>query len=531
MPSYVIYARKSTESDDQQVLSIESQIREMQLLAQRHSVAASEILKETRSAKEPGRPVFGDLMRRVRRGEVNGILCWKMDRLARNHYDTGQVLQALADKKLERIVTADGVKTSDSNDRLLGTFEFALATKYIDDLRQNVQRGNRARFEKGWPNYRPPTGYLEERATKTIVRDPERFDLIRRAWDLAVTGNYRPAQLLSILNDQWGYLSRKTKRKGGGPMQLSGLYHLLGNPFYMGVIRLKSGQTYKGAHEPMVSPAEFDRVQSLLGRPARPRPWRHEFAYSGLLRCATCKRPLIGEQHTKPSGKRFIYYRCHPLTGDPKCGEPAVPERVLDERLLADLKHVQLSSEASAWIGDNLRTSFSGQISQLQAAEVSRRKALDQTKTEAKKLLDLSLRSLIDDATFAARHAELRDRQARLEVELEQPRETPEQLLRRVDSVLAFSQKAPETFISGTAVQRRQIVAALCSNPEVRAKELLYKAKKPFSLLSNGTSSSLWCTIVEDLRTWVLEESQECWIPSLGAEPVADIMTENAYAA
>src|SRR5438093_553584 len=81
------------------------------------------------------RAVFGALMRRIRRGEVNGILCWKMDRLARNHYDTGQVLQALADQRLERIITSDGVKTSDSNDRLLGTFEFALATKYIDDLR------------------------------------------------------------------------------------------------------------------------------------------------------------------------------------------------------------------------------------------------------------------------------------------------------------------------------------------------------------------------------------------------------------
>ena len=66
-------------------------------------------------------------MQRVRRGQIQGILTWKMDRLARNHLDTGKVLQALADQKLERIITSDGVKTSNSNDRLLGTFEFALA--------------------------------------------------------------------------------------------------------------------------------------------------------------------------------------------------------------------------------------------------------------------------------------------------------------------------------------------------------------------------------------------------------------------
>jgi hypothetical protein len=314
-------------------------------------------------------------------------------------------------------------------------------------------------------------------------------------------------------------------------MLLSGLYRLLGNPFYMGIIRLKSGQTYKGAHQPMVSPAEFDRVQVLLGRPAKPRPWRHEFAYSGLLRCASCKRPLIGEVHIKRSGKRFVYYRCHALTGAPRCGEPAMPERALDDRLLADLKRVQISQDAAAWIRDNLRVSLSGELSELDLAGESRRRALAQVKTEAQKLLDLSLRGLIDDQVFAARHAEIRDRQTRLEVEIEEPHQTAEQLLARVESVLAFSQKAPETFISGTPVQRRQIVAAVCSNPEVRAKELLYKAKKPFSLLSNGTSSSLWCTISEDVRTWLLEESQEYWIPSLGAKPAANIMTEYEYAA
>lgn len=530
MSSYVIYARKSTESEDQQVLSIESQVREMRALAARHQIGVGEILTESRSAKAPGRPIFGALMRRVRKGEIRGIVCWKMDRLARNHYDTGQVLQALADRKLERIITSDGVKTSDSNDRLLGTFEFALATKYIDDLRQNVLRGNRARFERGWPNFRPVTGYLEDRASKTIIRDPDRFDLIRRVWDLALSGTTRPSQILPLLNDRWGYRGRETKRRGGKPMTPSGLYHLLGNPFYMGVIRLKSGQSYKGAHEPMVTPAEFDLVQEMLGRPTKPRPSRHEFAYSGLLRCAACQRPLIGEQHVKRSGKRFVYYRCHHRVG-PKCGEPAVPERLLDARVLADLRRMQLSEEATEWIKDNLRASISGEISEMQLAVESRRRALQQAKTEAQKLLDLSLRGLLDDETFAARHAQLREQQTRLEVELDQPGETTEQRIAKIESVLAFAQKAPDVFVSGNAVQRRQIVGAVCSNPEVRGKELLYKAKKPFSLLRNGTSSSLWCTIVEDLRTWLLEESQECWIPSLDTRLADNIATEDDHAA
>src|SRR5262245_32704593 len=104
---YVIYARKSTESEDRQVLSIESQITELKKLAARESVPVAEILTEMKSAKAPGRPVFSGLMRRVEAGQVNGVLSWKMDRLARNHFDTGRVLQSLADGLLERVITID----------------------------------------------------------------------------------------------------------------------------------------------------------------------------------------------------------------------------------------------------------------------------------------------------------------------------------------------------------------------------------------------------------------------------------------
>ena len=156
MGPYVIYARKSTESEDKQILSIDSQVAELEKIALHHEVAIAEVLTESRSAKAPGRPVFGRLMDRVYAGTIGGILAWKMDRLARNHYDTGLLLQALAGGQLERIITSDGVKTSSSNDRLMGTMDLALATTFIDDLRANVKRGNRMRFERGWPNF-PPT--------------------------------------------------------------------------------------------------------------------------------------------------------------------------------------------------------------------------------------------------------------------------------------------------------------------------------------------------------------------------------------
>jgi len=438
-----------------------------------------------------------------------------MDRLARNPFDAGLVLQAQLDGKLQRIITSDGVKTSDGNDRLLGTFEFALATKFIDDLKQNVRRGNRARFGQGWPNFRPPSGYLEDHLKKTVVNDEQRYRLVRRAWDLLLTGTMRPAQILKILNDKWGYRSRKTKVRGGIPMTLSGLYGLFANPYYKGIIQLESGESWKGAHDPMVTEEEWNRAQEILGRPGRARPVHHDFTFAGLMRCASCGRALVGEQHLKPSGKRYVYYRCHRGLAEQNCTEPALPEEHLRNQLADDLRRIRLSDEAAAWIKENVGRSLQSEVAHAQTARTSLESALAQTDKEEEVLLDLRLREAINDATFSRRQASIQDRRAHLQVRLEQPAQKPEQLLERLDRALEFAVSAPEAFRAGTRVQQRQIVEAVGSNYRVSGKKALYEAKKPFSLFEGRTSSSLWCAVAKDLRTWLLTDTAS-YLPQTG---------------
>ena len=499
--SYVIYARKSSESEDRQVLSIESQIHELKSLALRHNVGVADVLTEAKSAKAPGRPVFNDLMRRIRRGNVQGVLCWKMDRLARNPFDAGLVLQAQLDGKLQRIITSDGVKTTDGNDRLLGTFEFALATKYIDDLRANVKRGNRTRLLNGWPTTRPPVGYLEERQGETvvIVKDPDRFDLIRRLWDLILTGTVRPSRALQILNEEWGYRSRKTKNQGGNPMSMSGLYGLLANPFYKGINwRRGTGESYVGKHEPMVTPEEFARVQEVLGRKARARPVDHDFTFSGLLHCSSCGRALVGEQHVKRTGKRYVYYRCHRRRPGEKCSEPTLPEQALRDQFAADLRRMSISKDAADWVRDNLGRTLTNEMDQLQATKESVEKAIEQATKEEDTLITLRVRGSIDDEAFDRRRAAIQDHKAHLQLKLGRPMTSAADLLARLDRALNFSQSAAETFENGTSVQQRQIMESLGSNFRVTNRKALYIANKPFSFFEKSTASSLW---------WATEES------------------------
>ena len=82
MPSYFIYSRKSSEAEDRQILSIESQITELKRFAHREGIRIVEIFTEAKSAKAPGRPVFNAMLERLYKGEADGVLCWKLDRLA-----------------------------------------------------------------------------------------------------------------------------------------------------------------------------------------------------------------------------------------------------------------------------------------------------------------------------------------------------------------------------------------------------------------------------------------------------------------
>ena len=75
-PKYFLYARKSTEDDDKQVMSIESQLFEMREFARKENLEILAEFQESKSAKTPGREIFGEMMRRVEESEGVGILAW-----------------------------------------------------------------------------------------------------------------------------------------------------------------------------------------------------------------------------------------------------------------------------------------------------------------------------------------------------------------------------------------------------------------------------------------------------------------------
>src|SRR3989338_4774568 len=127
--SYFLYVRKSTDVEDKQVLSIEAQLNELRSLAKRDGLQIVAEFVEKRTAKMPGRPIFNEMVQRIQRGEAQGIICWKLDRLARNPVDGGQVQWLLQENVIQHIRTHNQSYYSSDN-VLMMSVEFVMANQY-----------------------------------------------------------------------------------------------------------------------------------------------------------------------------------------------------------------------------------------------------------------------------------------------------------------------------------------------------------------------------------------------------------------
>ncbi len=333
---YVLYARKSTESDEKQALSIDSQVKEMLQIAERDGLEIIDIRRESHSAKESGqRPVFKEVLGDIRNGRYTGILTWAPDRLSRNAGDLGSIVDLMDENKLIEIRTYGQYFKNSPNEKFLLMILCSQAKLENDNKSINVKRGLRTRCEMGLRPGPAVVGYINEKHMDRkchVIIDPERGPIIKRMFEKVAYEKWSGRKVYHWLKFEINF---KTSNGNKG-LTLGNIYLLLQNPFYYGSFEYpaKSGNWYKGKHEPLITKELFDLVQEQVKSNVL-RIENKEFAFTKLMTCGLCGSGVCADEKFKKlkngSMNRHVYYGCS-RSKDKNCKYQYITEQDLTKR-------------------------------------------------------------------------------------------------------------------------------------------------------------------------------------------------------
>lgn len=494
---YIVYARKSTESEDRQVTSIEEQLKILKDKAREKGLKILTIFSEAKSAKKPGRVEFNKMIDLVmKRKDIKGIICWKLNRLSRNPKDEGQIRQLLSDGTIEEIFTPEKIFVEADSDFVMA-IEGAQSQRFISDLRKDSVRGSNSKIERGWAPILAPVGYknetFERQGEKTISPHPQYFFLTRKLFELALTGNYsvpmlvKEAKKLGIKNSRGNYPSKTQMIK------------YLHNPFYTGRF-VYGGQLYSGKHKAMLNDDEFELLQAVLLQRAKPQKIHEDSPFSKTISCGECGRSITYEDKVKKSGWTGQYYRCTKWNQEKiKCSQPCLRKEAFEEQVTEFLGTLKVSDRLIEWTMKKLNAINDKETMLRKIQRSNAIKNYSDSQKQADNLIKLKLSpnnmndELLDDVEFA-------DQKRKINLETQTFKNTVDNLEDQMDEwidasqrCLEFAKVAQHKWLTGTAEDKRTILNAVGSKITMKDKILSITAREPFLLIQNAVKNVV-CT-------------------------------------
>ena len=299
----VIYARYS--SDNQREESIEGQLRECKEYAERNGILVLQsYIDRALSAKTDNRPEFQRMIRDSAKGLFDTVLVWKLDRFARNRYDSAHYKSQLR-KNGVKVVSATESIADGPEGIILESMLEGMAEYYSAELAQKVNRGMRENALKARSNGGTiPLGYrLDEKHRLKI--DPLTAPVVREVFQRYADGeNLRT--IIRSLNERGIRTSRNY------PFRHSSFNTMLKNRKYIGEYHYKD-VLIPDAVPPIISKELFERVQERMKKnqhaPARAKA-EEEYLLTTKLFCGHCGRLMIGESGKGRNGTIHRYYKC-----------------------------------------------------------------------------------------------------------------------------------------------------------------------------------------------------------------------------
>ncbi|MBU4368584.1 recombinase family protein [Patescibacteria group bacterium] len=337
-------------------------------------------------------------------------------------------------------------------------------------MRQKIRNGV-------WP-VRAPDGYLNNSQTRMIDIDPEKAPKIRKLFEFYATGEYNLKSLANWCkeNNLKGHLNKE--------MAVSNIQKILQNIFYLGLMKYK-GEVFEGKHVPLISKKLFDKVQQVLQERGRPQKIKnHNFAFLGLMKCASCGCAITAEIQ-----KGHHYYHCTKKKGP--CPEKHfLREEALVEQIKNYLQKVSLSSQDTKKVLVELEKDELKAKEQTKIVVQNLKKELAEIEIKLEKLLDVYLNEVISTEEYTARKQKILTRKLELQ---EKIRDFEQKGLSWLEPDRGFILKlnyAEKLLKSENKEEITTFLKNIGSNHILQNQKLIFSLNSPFSLAAERSEAA-----------------------------------------
>ncbi len=479
---YIIYARKSTESEDRQVASIDDQINCMSKLAKERELNVIRVYSEASSGYKLGREQFGEMVKAIKEGKADGILCWKLSRLSRNPDDAGTVMGMIQRNEVKHIRTIDKDWFPEDNVMMMYV-EFGITNQYSRDLSTDTKRGTQTKAERGWyPSANLDIGYMHNRYKKLGDREilcDENFPVIKECLKRISSEELTPVEAKDWL-DKKGFRTRKGKK-----ISSSTFYNIVSSVFYAGKFYW-NGQEYEGKHEKAITWEEHLKIISILKKNTKIRFNVHEFPFSGLVICGECKRSIVGIEKLKKlkngEFKRYIYYNCS--KHDRHCSQRPIKGELLENQMQSVINRINIPKEFHEWAIKQLKKKQEKELVSNQDYVKLNQRNYNDLVGKIDKLIRSYLDEKIPEDFYTKELDRLQKEKESLKTLLDASDKGVNEFIDKVDEVMNFSVKAKERFESGDIMTRKKILKYIGCNFSLMNGKLVTELQKPFEMVS-----------------------------------------------
>lgn len=449
------------------------------------------------------RKTFKEMLTYLSKNNIKVLIVEKTDRLTRNHKDA-VAINEWVEKDPERqvhFVKENFIlrRDSKSNEKFIWNIKVSVAEYYLDNLSEEVKKGQKEKLHQGWLPTKPPLGYktVGEKGKRIHIIDDSAKRYVEKMFKLYDSGEYSVKRLANVLYKDG------LRSTGGKKVPHSRIHTYLKDLFYIGM-NVWNNKEYPGKQETFIPHQLFDRVQKRLESKATPRYKKHNWLFKGLIKCKECSGTITWEIQ-----KGIIYGHCNHYKD---CKQKAwSKEKEVEEQLVDVFDGFQIKNKRLLeWIRKALKESHQDEVEYYTNAISELNKRSAKLKARMSKLYDDKLDGTIDENFYETKFSEYSKEREKIETQIAQFGKSDIKYYEVGTAIYDLSQKSRDVYLKAPLDKKRKLLRLVFSEMRLDEETLSYEFTEPFRLLSEAVfatnSSKLMKKALSEGKTFEPEE-------------------------